>query len=183
MLIWHNQTIWSDTKASVEEQREDVVHKKQINQSLPEHVWLWQHSSEPRRKKIVHSKVQNTFIVHLSVWETIAWEREGKYKHNIYLVSPSRLTHSFFNVFLLLWGAPRDGWVEESGGWYVCATTSTAQSLARFQSLQSQTAAIIQLPKKKKNSSKNFLIFCGISLAGGWWFFLCIVLKTASLGN
>lgn len=115
------------------EQREDMVHKKQINQSLPEHVWLWQHSSEPRRKKIVRSKVQNTFIVHLSVWETIAREREGKYKHNIYLVSPFPLDSLFFNVFLLLWGAPRDGWVEESSRWYVSATR-TEQSLTHFQS-------------------------------------------------
>lgn len=28
-----------------------------------------------------------------------------------------------------------------------------------------------------------FLFSCGISIVSGWWFFFCIVLETASLGN
>lgn len=51
----------------------------------------------------------------------------------------------FFNVFLLLWGALGDGWVEESSRWYVSAT-STVQSLTHFPCLQSQAMAIIQSP-------------------------------------
>lgn len=33
------------------------------------------------------------------------------------------------------------------------------------------------------NKQRRVFFFCGISIVGGWWFFLCIVLETASLGN
>ena len=58
------------------------------------------------------------------------------------------------------------------------SATSTVQSLTHFPCLQSQATAIIQSPTNRAQ-----VFFCGISIVGGWWFFFCIVLETASLGN
>lgn len=113
--------------------------------------------------------------------KTIGKERGGGCKHNIYLASPF-LPESFgllflFDVFLLLWRALGDGWVDGSSRCYASAP-NIAQSFAYFPRLLSQTTAIIQSP-----TNSLFLCFlCGISIVGGWWF-LCIVLPTASLGN
>lgn len=96
--------------------------------------------------------------------KTIGKERERKCKHNIYLASPFLpeslgVLFSFFNVFLLLWRALGDGWVDGPGRCHASAP-NTAQSFAYFPCLLSQTTAIIQSPT-------NSLLLCFL------WHFYC----------
>ena len=78
----------------------------------------------------------------------------------------------FFNVFLLLWGALRDGCVEQSGRWNVSAASS-GQSLTHFQTLRFQTTTIIQSP----TSSSKFCYCCFV------FFFFFALLQSTSHGD
>lgn len=58
------------------------------------------------------------------------------------------------------------------------SATSTVQSLTHFPCLQSRATAIIQSP------TNNCPFFVAFQLSVVWWFFFsCIVLEAASLGN
>lgn len=79
--------------------------------------------------QVKHSTQQSSkcFIVHLSVWKTIAKGEGGKPTQYLSCnLFPSDELCS--NIFLPLWPRLGDGWVEESGRWYVSATSTSPLS-------------------------------------------------------
>lgn len=125
----------------------------------------------PHNQKIAGSKSSKYFQCSTVNFKWKQLERRGRENANTIFISHplSFLSHSgyfsFFNVFLLLWRALGDGWVDGSGRCYASAP-NIAQSFAYFPCLLSQTTAIIQSPTN--NLFLCFFVAFLLSAVGGF---------------